>query len=421
MKLSKRNFLKTAGIAGLIGSGTTLAASMMTAGVSAQGLSPITGDAGPITDDERRARIAKLQGLMQNAGIDALVLEPGSSMVYFTGIRWRRSERLTAAIIPATGEIGVVTPHFEEPSVRESLTIGGNVRVWNEHDNPFERVAGFLKDWGVSSGTVAIEETVRYFAVDGFGKALPAATLVSGREVTLGCRMYKTDHELALMQTANDVTMAAYRHVIPKIETGMTPGDVSGMMNDATRALGAQPLFALVLLNEASAYPHGTGQPQTVKEGGIVLMDCGCEVQGYESDISRTLVNGASSARQREVWETVRRGQQMVFEAATIGTPAGHVDDVVRRYYESLGYGPGYKTPGLSHRTGHGIGMDGHESVNLVHGEKTELRPGMCFSNEPGLYIFGEFGVRLEDCFYMTEAGPKWFSKPPDSLDDPAG
>jgi len=233
--------------------------------------------------------------------------------------------------------------------------------------------------------------------------------------------MYKSDAEIALMQSANDVTIAAYRYVHSRIEKDMMPADVSALMNQAMRELGGDPKFAMVLLNDASAYPHGTGQPQTVKEGGIVLMDCGCSVHDYESDISRTWVFGEPTSRQRDVWSTVKRGQELALETATVGTPAGKVDDVVRAFYESNGFGPDYKTPGLSHRLGHGIGMDGHEPVNFVRGETTPLAPRMCFSNEPGIYIFGEFGVRLEDCLYITDDGPQLFSKLSPSIDEPFG
>ncbi|MGZ8350698.1 MAG: M24 family metallopeptidase, partial [Allosphingosinicella sp.] len=187
----------------------------------------------------------------------------------------------------------------------------------------------------------------------------------------------------------------------------------------ATTALGGHPEFALVLLGEASAYPHGSGQPQQVRDGEVVLMDCGCTVEGYQSDISRSFVFGEASEEQRRVWQQMRRGQDIAFAAAQIGRPAGSVDDAVRAQYQAWGYGPGYSLPGLSHRTGHGIGMEGHEPVNLVHGEATPLAPGMCFSNEPGLYLPGKFGIRLEDCFHMTEAGPRWFSTPPPSIDRP--
>jgi Xaa-Pro dipeptidase len=358
---------------------------------------------------------------MAEHGIAAIVLEPGSAMVYFSGINWRRSERMTALIIPREGDIAVVTPYFEEPSVRESMTFGEDVRAWHEHENPFAALARFLKDRGLVGGRIGLEETVRYFVADGLRRAVPSFELVSALPVTMGCRMYKSPNEIALMKKASEVTLRAYEHVFSRLDAGMTPVDVNSMMHEAQSALGGSDIWNMALFGPASAYPHGTDQPQRIEEGQIVLMDCGCSVHGYQSDISRTLVFGEASARQREVWDTVRKGQQIAFETAKIGMPAGQVDDAVRTYYESLGYGPGYATPGLSHRTGHGIGMDGHEHVNFVHGEKTPLAAGMCFSNEPGIYIFDEFGVRLEDCIYMTDSGPAWFTVPPASLDEPAG
>jgi Xaa-Pro aminopeptidase len=378
-------------------------------------------DAKPIGVAERKARIAKAQKLMQAQGIDALLLEVGSALVYFTGIRWWRSERFTGVIIPATGDMAVVTPYFEEPSIRESMQFGDDVRTWNEDENPFERVAGILQDRGLTGGKIAVEETVRHFIVDGVQKAAPSFSLVTGAPITRGVRMFKSPAELALMQTASDITMAAYRHVYPQIEVGQTPQDIFAMMNKATRALGGEVKFSLILLGEASAYPHGSGKPTTVKEGEVVLMDCGCSVHDYESDISRTFVFGEPTKKQRKVWNTVKTGQELALKTMQIGTPAGKVDDVVRAFYEREGYGPGYKTPGLPHRLGHGIGLDGHEPVNFVHGETTPLAPGMCFSNEPGLYIFGEFGVRLEDCLHMTDAGPKLFSALSPSIDAPFG
>jgi len=239
--------------------------------------------------------------------------------------------------------------------------------------------------------------------------------------VVRACRMVKSPAELALMQKAADITIAAYRHVAPRIERGMTPKVIGAMMDAAHEALGARPEFALILLGEASAYPHGSSKPQSVRDGEVVLMDCGCTVQGYQSDISRTFVFGEANAEQRKVWKQMREGQRIAIETARVGVPAGMVDDAVRAQYEKWGYGPGYKLPGTSHRTGHGIGLDGHEPVNLVHGETTPLAPGMCFSNEPGIYLPGKFGIRLEDCFHMGEKEPAWFSKPPDSLDKPFG
>jgi Xaa-Pro dipeptidase len=418
MTLTKRDFFRLAGAAA---GAAALAPSVGAAAKQAVPLQRITDDVTPISVAERRARIAKAQRLMAAEGLDAILLEPGSAMVYFTGVRWWRSERLTAVVIPREGEIAVVTPYFEEPSVRESLELGNDVRTWHEHEDPFERVAGILKDRGLAGGTIGLENTVRYFVVEGLKAAAPSFAITAAEPVTLGCRMYKSPAEIALMKKANEVTLTAYSHVWDTLEAGMTPADIKAKMQAAQAALGGSGIWNMALLAEASAYPHGTGQPQTLKEGDIVLMDCGCNVLDYQSDISRTFVFGEPTKRQREVWGAVRKGQEIAFEAATLGTPAGQVDDRVRAYYESLGYGPGYKTPGLSHRTGHGIGMDGHESVNFVHGEDTPLAPGMCFSNEPGIYIFGEFGVRLEDCIYMTDEGPAWFTVPPESLDSPIG
>tara|TARA_B110000116_G_scaffold235787_1_gene221070 strand:+ start:35 stop:1279 length:1245 start_codon:yes stop_codon:yes gene_type:complete len=414
--MNKREFLQLAGA-------TSVAASIPASAYS-QGspeLPNITADAQAITVEERLRRVAKAQRLMRDSNIDALLLEAGSALIYFTGVRWRRSERYTGAVIPAAGDIAFVTPYFEEPSVRESMTFGDDVRVWHEHENPFDLVAGILDDRGLKKGTIGIEETVRHFIVDGIQRSAPDFHVTIGSAITRGCRMYKSAAEIALMQTANDVTLAAYRHVHANIEKSMSPSDISDLMTAATRSLGGSPGFSGVLLNEASAYPHGTDQPQSLKEGGVILMDCGCSVLDYESDISRTWVFGEPTQKQRKVWNTVKRGQELAMETATVGTPAGKIDDVVRDYYTSEGFGPGYKTPGLSHRLGHGIGMDGHEPVNFVHGETTPLAPGMCFSNEPGIYIFDEFGVRLEDCLTITAEGPRLFTELSPSIDRPFG
>lgn len=385
------------------------------------GLRNIASGATPIGPDERRARIARAQALMKAQGLGAVLIESGSSLVYFTGVTWFRSERLTAAILPVEGEPCIVTPFFEEPSVRQTLGVAADVRVWQEDEDPLKLVAGFLRERKLAERPIGIEETVRYFAVDGLARALPGAKIVSANPVVRGVRMRKTAPEIALMQTATDVTIAAYRWTWPRVEKGMKPADIAALMNAATRQLGGAPEFALVLIGPAAAYPHGSRDPQIVSDGQIVLMDCGCTVQGYQSDVSRTFVFGSASAEQRTVWDQVRAGQAKAFAAAQIGTPAGAVDDAVRGFYASLGYGPGYRLPGLSHRTGHGIGLDGHEPVNLVHGETMRLAEGMCFSDEPGLYLPGKFGVRLEDCFHMTAAGPKWFSVPPISIDAPLG
>jgi Xaa-Pro dipeptidase len=407
-------------LAGVAGLGLSVAAGGM-AGAQVEGLSKITGGAVPISQAERLTRVAKAQGLMRAQGLSAVVIEPGASLTYFTGVRWNRSERITAAVIPAEGDLLIVTPFFEEPSVRESLAVPGEVRTWQEDEDPALVMADWLKARKLANGKIGVEETVRFFVSDGLARKLPNAKFVSGAPVVRGCRMIKSPAELALMQIAADVTIAAYRYTHSKVERGMRPSDIGAIMSKATAALGGKPEFSMVLLGEAAAYPHGSGKPQEVREREVVLMDCGCTVEGYQSDISRTFVFGEPTAEQRKVWGEVAKGQQIAFETAKVGTAAGAVDDAVRRYYESLGYGPRYGLPGLSHRTGHGIGMEGHEPINFVHGEATKLAAGMCLSNEPGLYLPGKFGVRLEDCIHMTDAGPKWFSKPPPSIDNPMG
>jgi Xaa-Pro dipeptidase len=403
----------------LAGAALALRPAPLRAAAADPALKPITGEVDPIGPAERLERLGKARQLMRRHGLGAILVEPGASLVYFTGVQWWRSERLTAALIPAEGEPIIFTPFFEEPSVRESLGIPAEIRTWNEHEDPLRLVAGALRDRKVAGRPVGIEETVRFFAVDGLRKAMPRVEIRNAAPVVRGCRMVKSPHELRLMQKAADVTIAAYRHTWRRIEKGMTPADIGAIMNKATTALGGTPQFALILLGEASAYPHGSGKPQQVREGEVVLMDCGCTVHDYQSDISRTFVFGEANAEQRRVWNHMRKGQDIAFAAARPGAPAGSVDDAVRRQYEAWGYGPGYRLPGTSHRTGHGIGLEGHEPVNFVHGETTRLAPGMCFSNEPGIYLPGKFGIRLEDCLYMAADGPRWFSTPPPSIDKP--
>lgn len=372
-----------------------------------------------IQRDEYGARVDRVQSLMRETGFRALVVEPGASLRYFTGINWWRSERLTCAVIPAVGPISVITPSLEEPSIRESLAVPAQLQTWLEHEEPLALLAGVLHALRGGKGAVAVEETCRFFVVNGLQTYLPGETVINGASITRPCRMLKSPAEIALMQHATDITIAAYRYTVPRVQIGMRPEDITSMMKTATAQLGGVPEFEMALIGEAASYPHGLSKPQVVAAGDLVLMDCGCSVDGYQSDVSRTFVVGTPSALQQKVWNEVQKGQQLAFQSAKLGVEAGSVDDAVRRFYEDLGYGPGYRLPGLSHRTGHGIGLDGHEPINLVGGETTALQPGMCFSNEPGIYIPGEFGVRIEDCFYMTDQGPRWFSTPPLSLEQP--
>jgi Xaa-Pro dipeptidase len=426
MELNKRQFLKASGVAfaafplSHVAIAST-ATNNTNNNVEKSALKNLTENVRPISVKERKARIDKAQLLMKKNNIAAMILEPGPAMDYFTGIQWWRSERLTAVVLPKEGEIAVVCPFFEEPSIRESLSVGEDVRVWQEHESPFERVKQILNDRKISQGTLAFENSVRYFVQRGVMSLLPKMQDTSAEPITLGCRMFKNTHELQLMHKANEITLTAYAHVWSKLELGMSQSEVKDLMSSAQSALGGNGIWNMALFNEASAYPHGTNQQQTISEGSIILMDCGCSVEGYQSDISRTFVFGEPSKKQQKIWNTVREGQRIAFETATLGTAAGKVDDAVRAYYVKQGLGPEYNLPGLSHRTGHGIGMQGHEPVNFVHGETETLKAGMCFSNEPGIYLPGEFGVRLEDCVYMTDKGIQWFTVPPDSLDAPIG
>lgn len=410
--ITKRDFLKSAAIGtAMAGVGTSWSHADVTASPALPG---------PISPDERRARIARAQALMGRQGLSGILLEPGASMLYFTGLGWWRSERLVAAILPAKGDMAIVAPAFEEPSIRERMELDAELRVWNEDESPFALVKGVLEDRGVA-GPLGLEASVRYFVVDGLKKDMSGRETTSADGVVYGCRMIKSEHELQLMQAANDITMAAYRDIYPKVEAGMTGSDISAMMRAATRRHGAEPTFALALVGEASAYPHGSRKVHTVGQGQVILMDCGCDVHGYKSDISRTWVHGEANAEQIRVWNTVRKGQEIALETAKVGRPARKVDAAVRKFYEAEGFGPGYQLPGLSHRLGHGIGMEGHEPINFVGNEDTALAPGMCFSNEPGIYLPGKFGVRHEDCLYMTEEGPKLFTGLSPSIDNPMG
>ena len=382
-------------------------------------LKSMTEDIVPISVQEREARIEKAQRLMAENKIEALVLDVGTSMKYFTGVSWSPSERTMVAIIPAKGEVKYVSPAFEADRLRQLITIGKDVRTWEEHESPYAQIATTFKDLGIRTGNIGMEERLRFFLFDGVRKEASHLNFISGDPVSIPCRLIKSSTELALMQRANDITIAAYKAVIPLLFEGMTPEDFGDMTKKAHAKLGASG-GAFLNFGKASAYPHGSVEPQTLKRGDIFLLDGGCSVGGYGSDISRTIVFGAEpTKRQREIWDLEKKAQAAGFAAAKIGDPCENVDIAARQVLVDAGFGPGYKVPGCPHRTGHGIGMDGHEWGNVVLGNKTPLQAGMCFSIEPNISIYGEFGVRLEDCVYMTGDGPKWFSQPSPSIDQP--
>jgi len=382
-------------------------------------LRPMTAGVAPITDDERRARIEQARRLMAAAGIDAIVLEPGSSMSYFTSVGWGLSERPFITVIPRQGELAYVSPGFEEARARELIKFSDDVRVWQEDESPYRLIAQILRDRGAGTGRVGIEERLRFFIFDGLRAEAPQATFVSADPVTAGCRMIKSPAEIALMQRANDITIAAYRAAFATLRAGMTQFEFRDNVAAAFTRLGAPGGSAGAQFGKYSAFPHGSITPQKLREGDVVLVDGGCSVQGYKSDITRTIVFGKPSARQREVWNLERRAQDAAFAAARPGATCESVDAAARAVITAGGFGPDYKVPGLPHRTGHGIGLDGHEWTNFVRGNKTLLRPGMCFSDEPMIAIYGEFGIRLEDCLYITEDGAKFFTAQSPAIDRP--
>jgi Xaa-Pro dipeptidase len=378
----------------------------------------MTDDVMQISLDERRTRVEKARRLMRDNGIDAIYIEPGSSMFYFTGMSWSTSERMFALVIPTRGDISWVCPKFEEERARELIKIGDDIRTWEEDQSPYRRVAEILRDRGIRAGTLAIEERVRFFLFDGIREVAPALRFVSATPITAGCRMFKSPAELALMQRANDITLAAYKATHDSMREGMTQVQFAGKCAAAFHALGVSGGI-FVSFGKYTAFPHGSSTPQKLQEGDVVLMDGGCSVDGYQSDITRNFVFGKPTQRQRDIWNLERRAQDAGFAAAKVGAPCELVDAAARQVIADAGFGPDYKVPGLPHRTGHGIGLDGHEWTNFVRGNKTPIQPGMCFSDEPTIAIYGEFGIRLEDCLYITPEGPRFFTKQSGSIDEP--
>lgn len=382
-------------------------------------LEPMTAGIVPITDGERRSRVDRARRLMMENRIDAIVLEGGSSLYYYTGVRWGTSERLFGVVIPARGNPAWVAPAFEQQRARELMGASEDVRVWQEDESPYRLVAQIMRDRGAALGRIGVEERVRFFIYDGMRAELSGAEFVSATPVTAGCRMIKSAAEIALMQRANDITARAMDVALKTMRGGMTPRDLATNLAAATSRLGGEDEGALVAFGLATAFPHGSNEPQTLREGDVVLVDAGCKVEGYTSDITRTTVFGTPSQRQRDVWETEKRAQSAALAAAQPGATCESVDAAARKVITDAGFGPGYALPGLPHRTGHGIGLDGHEWTNFVRGNTTRLQAGMCFSDEPTIAIYGEFGIRLEDCLHMTEDGPVLFTKQSPSIEEP--
>ena len=373
----------------------------------------------PISDAEYRERIASLQGRMQQAGYDVIYLDDSSNLTYYTGTYWPNSERLVGALIPAQGDPVYVGPAFETGTIRAYMGLAGELAVWEEHEDPYELIATLI---GPDSA-LALDPTTPLFRVTGLSRARPGALTVDGGEVILHGRARKSPAEIALLQAAKTATLEVHKAAARILRPGISTQEVTAFINEAHKAIGAPrgSGFCIVLFGPDTAFPHGVAQPKTLEEGDMVLIDTGCSNQGYQSDITRSYVFGTPTDDQRRVWEAEKACQLAAFEAAQLGTLCGAVDTAARKKGEALGFGPDYALPGIPHRTGHGVGLDIHEAPYLVASDMTPLDVGMCFSNEPMICVPGQFGIRLEDHFYMSEDGPRWFTEPSKSIEDPFG
>ena len=386
-------------------------------------LTDMTKDTRPVDKAEYTSRIDKAQRYMREHQIAAIYLNAGTNLSYFTGMDWYASERLVGAILPASGEVVYIAPLFEIDSLSERQVIAGDIVGWQEHESPYALVAEVLKQAGLSGGDIlGVDEATAFFIVDGFNKAMPDIEIINASGVTAHCRMHKSASELALIQRAMDMTLAVHQATASILHEGITTTEVEQFIHEAHKKVGASgSYFCIVLFGKATSFPHGVKDPQVLEPGDLVLIDTGCKLHGYLSDITRTYSFGGASEKQARLWQAEKDAQLAAFAAAANGSPCGDIDAAARVSLESAGLGPDYDLPGLPHRTGHGIGMDIHEWPYLVKDNPQPLAPGMCFSNEPMIVVPGEFGIRLEDHFYMAEDGPRWFTQPAHSISNPFG
>jgi Xaa-Pro dipeptidase len=408
-RASRRSFLRSTAVASAFALGPIANAAAEDAAETLppvfSGLKPLGSRVHPITAEEFHERLRHAQRLMSEIApkFDALFFAPGTSLYYFTGIRWGVSERLLGLMVPRMGAPVLVVPTFEEGRLREKLRFLIEVRVWQEDESPTKIAAGALAERGVRTGRLGVEETAAFTFFDHLRAAAPGFECVSADALTIACRGRKSDHELELMRLACEATCDVFRAVFASLKEGMSQDDIGGLVEAGFSKMGLHG-GALVLLGASAALPHGTVQPQKLKEGDVVLIDGGCAVDGYQSDVTRTGVFGKPPEKVASVYEIVRKAQDAALDAARKGELSGTVDDAARKIITDAGYGPGYKF--FTHRLGHGIGLDGHEHPYLVRASKTVLEPGMTFSNEPGIYTPGEFGLRCEDDMVIAADGP---------------
>lgn len=417
MKMTRRNLIQTAAAAG-----ATSLLLHAAAPPPVERLASRRREMKPVPVAERQRRILRAQELMAENKLNAIAVAGGTSLQYFSGVRWGTSERMFLMVLPAKGDPFYVVPAFEKDRAVEQIEMGPfgknyQVVTWEEDDSPYQKMAFMLKERGIATGSIGIEETTDFVFADGIGKAASQAKITSATPVTAGCRGVKSPLEIEIMRFANDVTIKAYEWAYNQIKEGMNQNEFGGLIAEGHSQQGYQG-YAMVLVGEFSALPHGTIQPQKIREGTIILIDGGCTVEGYKSDISRTfVVGGKPPEKMKQVFDIVHRAQAAALKAAKPGVACEMVDAAARKVIEDAGYGPGYKY--FTHRVGHGIGMDGHEWPYLVKGNSKILEAGMTFSDEPGIYIRGEFGVRLEDDMVITANGAELFTGQSKSLEQP--
>jgi len=386
-------------------------------------LADMTADVAAISLQEFNDRIEKAQTIMQREGINAIYLNAGTNLYYFTGMRWGAGERMVGAILPAQGELQFIAPRFEQDTINEFMQVQGPLHCWDEHESPAQLFGEILAKLDITDGTVGIDEATAFFMFNNIRHAHPQFEYIDAKVVTAGCRQQKSDTEIALLQRAKDMTLEVHKAAARILRLDICTTEVEDFIHQAHKVVGAPKgsYFCIVLFGKATSFPHGVKDPQFLKQDDVVLIDTGCQLHGYNSDITRTYVFGEASDEVRTAWLSEKDAQQAAFDAAQINVACEDVDAAARVSLEADGFGPGYDLPGLPHRTGHGIGLDIHEWPYLVGNDTTPLAKGMCFSNEPMLVIPGKFGIRLEDHFYMTDAGPEWFTQPSHSIDDPFG
>ena len=394
-----------------------------TAAAELASMTSIRGDAPPIDVAERMHRLERAQALMKAQSIDAIWLDVSNSLTYFTGLRLGRTERLHGALLPARGGLTYLSPAFEVEKLKTMISIPGEIAAWDEHEDPTALLVDTLRSQGIARGRIGIDEATPFATFDNLRRAAISYDYVNASSITAACRQCKSAREIALMQTAMNITLEVHKAAARILHDGITTTEVQAFIAAAHVKLGSEGAlpFNIVLFGEATAYPHGVPYAQTLKDGDMVLIDIGAPVGSYLSDLTRTYVFGTPNTRQRQVWNLERAAQLAAFDAAKLGAKCEDIDIAARGVIEKAGFGPGYATPGLPHRTGHGIGLDVHETPYIVKGDKTVLAPGMTFSIEPMICIYGAFGIRLEDHIYMAETGPRWFTPPAHSVDDPFG